>query len=98
MVSSNRGIVGIFLLLHLPEYLCILFDIGLSWASTVPIIMTFFSTVVASGVIQISPGSLILLFSVAFVVPNFPALRKHDLVSDPVGLRISIRVIIILIV
>ena len=60
--------------------------------------MKFFSTVVASDVIQISPGSLLLLFSVPFVVPRFPALRKHDLVADPVGFRISIRVIIRLIV
>ena len=52
------------------------------------------STVVASDVVQISPGSLILLFSVAFVVPSFPALLKHDLVVDPIGFGISIRVII----
>ena len=57
-----------------------------------------FSTVVASDVVQISPGSLILLFSLAFVVPSFPALLKHDLVVDPVGFGISIRVIIRLIV
>ena len=56
-----------------------------------------FSTVVTSDVIQISPGSLLLLFSVAFVVPSFPALRKHELVTDLVGLGISIRVIIRLI-
>ena len=60
--------------------------------------MTFLSTVVASDVIHISHGSLLLLFSVAFVVPSFPALRKNELVADPVGLGISIRVIIRLIV
>ena len=64
----------------------------------VPRIMTFFSTVVASDVVHISPGSLLLLFSVALVVPSFPALRKHELVADPVGLGISIRVISRLIV
>ena len=60
--------------------------------------MTFFSAVVTSDVIHISPGSLILLFSVAFVVPVFTALRKHELVADPIGLVIFIRVIIRLIV
>ena len=60
----------------------------------VPSIMTFFSTVVASDVVQISPGSLILLFSVTFVVPSFSVLRKHELVADPVGFSISIRFII----
>ena len=70
----------------------------MSWAVIVTRIMTFFSTVVASDVIHISPRYLILLFSVAFVVPSFPALRKHELVADPVGLVISIRVIIRLMV
>ena len=56
------------------------------------------STVVASNVIHISPGYLLLLFSVPFVVPSFPALRKYELVVDPVGLRISIRFAIRLIV
>ena len=60
--------------------------------------MTFLSTVVASDVIQIFPGSLLLLFSVAFIVPSFTALRKHELVTDPVELGTSIRVIIMLIV
>ena len=60
--------------------------------------MTLFSTVVAIDVIQISPGYLLLLFSVAFVVPIFPTLRKHQLVSDLVGLVIYIIVIIRLIV
>ena len=94
MVSSSRGFVGGSLLLHFPESLCIFFEPGLSWSVIVPSIMTFFSTVVASDVVHISPGSLILLFSVAFVVPSFTALRKHELVADPVGLGISIRVII----
>ena len=48
--------------------------------------MTFFFTVVASDVVHISPGYLLLLFYVNFVVPSFPALRKHELVADPVGL------------
>ena len=60
--------------------------------------MTFFSTVVASDVILISSGSLILLFSLAFVVPSFPTLHKNELVVDPVGLGIYIIVIIRLIV
>ena len=84
LVSYPRGLVGRFLLLHLHECLCILFEPGLSWAVIVPSIMNFFSTVVASDVIQISPGSLILLFSAAFVVPIFTVLRKHELVADPV--------------
>ena len=69
----------------------------MSWAVIVPSIITFVSTVVASDAIHISPGSLLLLLSVAFYVPSFPALRQHELVADPVGLRISIRVIIKLI-
>ena len=60
--------------------------------------MSFFSTVVASNVIHISPGSLLLLFSVAFVVPSFPTLRKHELVDETVGFRICIRVLIMLLV
>ena len=60
--------------------------------------MTFFYTVVASDVIQISPGYLLLLFSVAFDVPSFPATRKNKLVAEPFGLGISIIVIIRLIV
>ena len=86
-----------FLLLRIPECLCVLFDPGLSWSVIVPSIMNFFSTVVASDMIQISPGSLLLLFSIAFVVPSFPALRKHDLVAEPVLLLIYIRFIIRLI-
>ena len=70
----------------------------MSWAIVVPNIMTFLSTFVAGDVVQISPGSLLLLFSVAFIVPSFPMLRKHELVADPVGLVISMRVIIRLIV
>ena len=60
--------------------------------------MTLFYTVVASDVVQISPGYLLLLLSVAFVVPSFSALRKHELVADPVGLGMSMKVIIRLIV
>ena len=91
-------LVGRFLLFHLHECLCILFEPGLSWSVIVTIIMTFFSTVIASDVIQISPGSLILLISAAFAVPSFPALRKHELVADYDGSGTSIRVIIRLIV
>ena len=97
LVSSNRGLVGRFLLFYLHEFLCTLFELDLSWSVTVPSIMTFFSAVVASDVIHTSTWSLLLLFSVAFVVPSFPALRKHELVSDPVGLIISIIFIIRLI-
>ena len=68
------------------------------WAFVVPIIMTFFSTVVASDLVHISLGYLLLLFSVAFVAPSFPVIRKHELVVDHVGLGISIRVIIGLLV
>ena len=92
------GFVGRFLLFHFSESLCVFFEPGLSWAIFVPIIMTFFSTVVAGDVVQISPGSLLLLFSVAFIVSSFPTLRKHELVSDPVGLRISMIFIIRLII
>ena len=80
------------------ESLCVFFEPVLSWAIIVPSIMTFFSTIVAGDVVQISLGSLLLLFSVAFIVPSFPTLRKHELVADPDGLRISMRVIIRLIV
>ena len=97
LVSSTRGVVGRFLLIHLPGCYFILFDPGLSWAVFVTSIMEFFSTVVASDVIQISPGSLLVLFSIAFVVPSFTALRKHELVAYPVLLEIYIRVIIRLI-
>ena len=80
------------------ESLCVFFDPGLSWAIVVPSIMTLFSTIVAGDVVQISPGYLLLLFSIAFIVPSFPTLRKHELVADPVELKISMRVIIRLIV
>ena len=59
--------------------------------------MNFLYTVITSNVINIFPGYLLLLFSITFVVPIFPALHKHELVADPVGLRIYIRVIIVLI-
>ena len=98
MVSSSRGFVGQFLLIHISESLCVFFEPGLSWAIVVTIIMTFFSTVVVGDVIQISPGSLLLIFSVALIVPSFPTFLKHELVADPVGLRISMRVIIRLII
>ena len=81
-------------MIHFSESLCIFFGPGLSWTAIVPSIMEIFSTVVASDVVQISPGSLLLLFSVAIIVPSFPAMHKHELVADPVGLGISIRVII----
>ena len=74
------------------------FEPGFSWSVIGPSRMKNFSTLVASDVIHISYGYLILLFSVAFVVPSFLALCKNELVSDPVGLGISIRVIIRLIV
>ena len=80
------------------ESLCVFFEPVLSWEIVVPSIMTFFSTIVVGDVVQISPGSLLLLFSIAFIGPSFPTLRNHELVSDPVGLRISIGVIIRLIV
>ena len=70
----------------------------MSWEVIVTSIMTFFSAVVASDVVHISPGSMLLLFSVSFVIPSFPALSKHELVADPIGLGIYIRVIIMLIV
>ena len=98
MVSSTRVIVGIFFLFSLPKFFCILFKLGFSGEFTVPGIVAFLSTVVAVNVIQVSPGYLLLLFSVALVVPSFPAFQKHELVDEPVGLRISIRVIIRLIV
>ena len=93
LVSSTRGVVDIFLLFHIPECFRILFKLGLSVALTVPSIVTFLSTVVAYNIIQVSPRSLLLLFSVALVIPIFPVLRKHELVSDLVALMISIRVI-----
>ena len=98
MVSSTRWFAGGFLLLHFSEIFCIFFETGLSWAIVIPGIMTFFSTVVESGVVQVSPGYLLLLFSIAFVVPSFPVLRKHELFADPVGLGTSMRVIIRLMV
>ena len=97
-VPLHQGGCWNIFLFRIFECLCVLFEIGFSRAFVVLIIVAFLSTVVASIVIQISPGSLILLFSSAFVVPSFPALRKHDLVVDTVGLGISIRVIIMLIV
>ena len=98
MVSSVRGVVGQFLLLHFSESLCVFFEPGLSWAMVVPRIMAFVFTVVAGDVVQVSPESLILLFFVVFVVPIFPTLRKLELVAEPVGLIISMRVIFRLIV
>ena len=83
LVSCTRCF-WLFLLIRFFKPLYIFFEPGLSWAVIVPRIMTFFSTVIASDVIHISPGSLILIFSVAFIVPSFPALHKNDLVSDPV--------------
>ena len=94
MVSYTRGFVGEFLLLHFSECLCIFFEHGLSWSVIVPSILTFFSTVIESDVVHISPGSLLLLFSFALVIPSFPVLRKHELVADSIELGISIRVII----
>ena len=98
LVSSTRGFVGGFLLFHFSESLCIFFEPGLSWEIVVPSMIKNFSAVVASDVVQISTGSLLLLFSVTFVVPSFLALRKHELVAGPVGLGISMRVIIRLII
>ena len=92
------GVVERFLLLNFSESLCVFFETGLSWAIVVPIIMDFLSTVVAGDVVQISPGSLLLIFSVTFIVPSFTAFHKHELVAEPVGLEISIRVIIRLMV
>ena len=92
------GFVGGFIVFYFSEILCIFFEPGLSWEKVVPRIMNIFSTVVASDVVQISPGSLLLLFSIAFVVPSFPVLRKHELVADPVRLGISMRGKIILII
>ena len=85
-------------MLHFSESLCIFFEPGLILAIFVPSIMNFFSTVIASDVVQIYPGSMLLIFSVAFVVPSFPALLKHDMDADPVGLGISMKFIIMLIV
>ena len=90
---SAREFVGRFLLIHFSESLYVFFEPGLSWEIVVPSIITLLSTVVAGDVVQISPGSLLLIFSVTFIVPSFIALRKHELVADPVGLRISMRVI-----
>ena len=65
---------------------------------TVPRIVAFLSTVVSFNMIKVSTGSLILLFLVDLSVLSFPALRTYELVADSVGLRISIRVIIRLII
>ena len=98
LVSSTKGLVSRFFLFHIPEYFFILFKIGFIGAFTVPIMVTFIYTVVASNVIHISPVSLLLLFYVALAIPSFPVLRKHDLVADPTGLIVSIMIIIRLIV
>ena len=98
VVFYTRGLVGIFSLFHIPECLHIFFKLDLSGSFTFTSIEASLSTFVASNVIQISPGSLFLLFYVAFVVPKFSVLRKHDLVADPVRLRISIGFIIRLMV
>ena len=98
LVSSIRGIFGRFFLFRLPEWFWIIYKLGLSGSFTVPIIVNFFSTVAACNMIQVSPGSIILLFTITLVVPSFPLLHKHNLVSDPIGLIISIRVIIRLII
>ena len=93
LVSTTRGIVGRIFLFRIPECLHILFKLDLSGAFSVYRTVAFIYTFVASNVIHISPGSLLLLFSVAFIVPSFYALRKHDMVADPVGLIISIIII-----
>ena len=98
MVSYARGIVVRFSLFHIPECFLILFKIGLGGAITVPRIVAFLSTVVSFNMIKVSTGSLILLFLVDLSVLSFPALRTYELVADSVGLRISIRVIIRLII
>ena len=97
-VPLHQGGCWNIFLFRIFECLCVLFEIGFSRAFIVLIIVAFLSTVVASSVIQISPGSLLLLFSAAFVVPSFPALLKHDMVAESVGLRIYIRAISRLIV
>ena len=80
------GLLADFLF-HIPECLRIIFNIYLIGTFTVPRKVAFLYTVVASAVIQISPESLIFIFSVAFVIPRFPALHNHDPVFDPIRLR-----------
>ena len=92
------GLVGRFYLFQILECFRILFKLGMSGLLTVPVIVAFLSTVVACNMIQVSTGYLLLLFSVALIVPSFPMLRKHEVVADPFGLRISIKVIIRLII
>ena len=85
-------------MLHLPECFRIIFRLGLGRELAVTRIVASLSTVVACNMIQVCPGSLIFLVSVFIVVPSFLALRKHELVADPVVLIISIRIIIRLII
>ena len=92
------GLLDDFSCLICYESLCTFFEPSLSWEIIVPSIMTFFYTVVAGDTVKISPGYLLLLFFVAFIVPSFPTLRKHDLVAELVGLVIYMRVISRLIV
>ena len=87
-----------FSLFCLPECFRILFNIGLVRSFTVPIIVTFLSTVIACIMIQFSNGYLLLISSVALVVPSVTVFRKQELVSDPIVLIIYIRVIIGLII
>ena len=98
LVFSIRGLVGIILPFQLPECFHILFHLGLSGSLTVPIIVELISTLVACNTIQVSPGSLILLFYISVILPSFPALRKHELVDDPSVVIISIIIIIMLII
>ena len=98
LVSSIMGSVAIFFMFHIPECFRILFNLGMSVLLTVPIIVTFLSTVIACIMIQFSNGYLLLIFSVALVVPSVTVFRKQELVSDPIVLIIYIRVIIGLII
>ena len=84
------GLVEIFFLFHFPGYFGILFKLGLSGSLTVTRKVAFISTFIAYNMIQVSPGSLLLHFSVALVFPSFTVLCKHELVSDPFGLIISL--------
>ena len=98
LVSSTRGIVGVFFLFHLLECFQIILKLGMSGELTVPRVEDFISTVASCNIIKVSLWDLLFFFSVSLVVPNFPALQKHELVADPVWLRIYVRVIIMLII
>ena len=96
--SSVRGFAPIFFLIRFSECLCILFEFFLFRVLIVPFIVYFFYTIISVDEVKVYSGFLFIVFCCTFIIPSFTTLIKHNLIANKLGLVLTIRIVVSLVI